>query len=170
VPVRPEEIPDGELRRVFVGVRDDLAFQPAQGGEGRIAATLRITGDEDAGAIAHHILDGLSRARSLVDALRTAKATRPPGVAQCVDPAAGLSDWGTARKTQWAGFPGRMRALSVAAPYAAPDLRAASTPSVQAHALRQRLEVPDRPAGGQRGCGGDDGVGVDAIVLVEVWD
>jgi len=41
VMVRPDEIPDKELRRIFEGVKADLAFQPAQGSEGRIAATLR---------------------------------------------------------------------------------------------------------------------------------
>jgi|ERR1700730_10575789 len=56
VSIRPDEIPE-DLRGVFIGVKDDLHFEPAQGGEGRIAATMRITGDEDASAIAHRILE-----------------------------------------------------------------------------------------------------------------
>jgi hypothetical protein len=54
--VRPEEIPE-DLRGVLVGVKDDLAFEPARGSEGRIAATMRVTGDEDASVIARRILD-----------------------------------------------------------------------------------------------------------------
>jgi hypothetical protein len=53
--VRPDEIPEG-LRRVLMGVKDDLVFEPARGGEGRIAATMRVTGDEDAREIARRIL------------------------------------------------------------------------------------------------------------------
>jgi hypothetical protein len=40
-----------------MGVKDDLGLGPARGGEGRIAATMRVTGDEDASAIAHRILE-----------------------------------------------------------------------------------------------------------------
>jgi hypothetical protein len=40
-----------------MGMKDDLGFEPARGGEGRNAATMRITGDEDASAIARRILD-----------------------------------------------------------------------------------------------------------------
>jgi hypothetical protein len=54
--VRPDEIPE-DLRRVLMGVKDDLGFEPARGGEGRITATMRVTGDEDASAIAHRILE-----------------------------------------------------------------------------------------------------------------
>jgi hypothetical protein len=36
---------------------DDLAFEPPQDTEGRIIATMRITGDEDASVIARRILD-----------------------------------------------------------------------------------------------------------------
>jgi hypothetical protein len=54
--VRPDDIPE-DLRSVLMGVKDDLGFEPARGGEGRIAATMRVTGDEDARAIARRILD-----------------------------------------------------------------------------------------------------------------
>jgi hypothetical protein len=57
VSARPDDIPDEDLRRGFVGVKDDLAFEPAQGSEGMIAATMRVTGDEDASRIASRILD-----------------------------------------------------------------------------------------------------------------
>jgi hypothetical protein len=59
-PFAPRRSLTGSFRRVFAGVRDDLAFEQAQGREGRVAATS----DEDAGAIAHHILEvylGLDR-------------------------------------------------------------------------------------------------------------
>src|SRR5262249_46381404 len=36
--------------------------------------------------------------------------------------------------------------------------------------LRQRLEVADRAARGEGGGGRDDGVGVDAVVAIEVGD
>jgi hypothetical protein len=55
--IRPDEIPDDELRRVLVGVKDDLHFAEPKGAEGRIAATLLITSDEDASAIARRIYD-----------------------------------------------------------------------------------------------------------------
>ena len=55
--VRPDDMPEGELRRVFAGVKDDLAFEPPRGSEGAIVATLLRTPDEDASAIAWRILD-----------------------------------------------------------------------------------------------------------------
>jgi hypothetical protein len=57
LPARPQDIPYDDLRRIFVGIKDDLHFEPAKGGEGSIAATMRITSDEDASAIAHRILN-----------------------------------------------------------------------------------------------------------------
>jgi hypothetical protein len=53
--IRPEEMPEGELRRVFAGVKDDLTFEPPVGSEGAIIATLLRTPDEDASAIAGRI-------------------------------------------------------------------------------------------------------------------
>ena len=53
--IRPEEMPEGELRRVFAGVKDDLTFEPPVGSEGPIIATLLRTPDEDASAIAGRI-------------------------------------------------------------------------------------------------------------------
>jgi hypothetical protein len=50
-----DEIPYKDLRRA--GVKDDLAFEPAKGGEGSIAATMQITNDDDASAIAHRIFE-----------------------------------------------------------------------------------------------------------------
>ena len=68
VRVRPEDISDENLRRVFAGLMDDLSYAQAQGGdEGNIRATMRLTDDEDARAIArrivdlYHELDGLLR-------------------------------------------------------------------------------------------------------------
>lgn len=53
--LRPDDIPEGQLRRTFEGVMDDLSFAEAQGQEGRIAATMKITNDEDARALAGRI-------------------------------------------------------------------------------------------------------------------
>jgi hypothetical protein len=55
--IRSEDIPDEELRRTFVGIKDDLTFDEPKGTEGRIAATLQKTNDEDASAIALRIFD-----------------------------------------------------------------------------------------------------------------
>jgi hypothetical protein len=58
VPVRANEIPDEELRRIFVDeVMKALTSEQAQGDEGRLEATLRITSDEDASVIARRILE-----------------------------------------------------------------------------------------------------------------
>jgi hypothetical protein len=57
VPVRPEDISDEDLRRTFIGVMDDLSYARVQGDEGGIFATLRITNEEDARAIARRIVD-----------------------------------------------------------------------------------------------------------------
>ena len=54
--VHPEDISDGNLRRTFIGVMDDLSYAQAQGGR-RILATLKTMGDEDAMAIARSILE-----------------------------------------------------------------------------------------------------------------
>jgi hypothetical protein len=64
LPLRPEDIPDENLRRTFTGVMDDLTFEQAQADEGQILATLKITDDEDARAIARCIFElhrGLER-------------------------------------------------------------------------------------------------------------
>ena len=57
LPARPGDIPYDDLRRAFVGVIDDLTYAKAQGDEGRILATLKLTDDEDARAIARRILN-----------------------------------------------------------------------------------------------------------------
>jgi hypothetical protein len=55
--LRPDDFPEGELRRTFIGVLDDLTFDQAIGEEGSIAATLNRTSDDDARAIARRILN-----------------------------------------------------------------------------------------------------------------
>ena len=52
-PVRATDLPEGELRRLFVG--DDLTFDEPSCGEGRLAATLQGLSDEDASAVAARI-------------------------------------------------------------------------------------------------------------------
>jgi hypothetical protein len=54
--LKPDDIPEGDLRRTFLGVMDDLTYTPPQGEEGSIAASLKITNDEDARAIAKRIV------------------------------------------------------------------------------------------------------------------
>jgi hypothetical protein len=54
--LRADDFPEGELRRRFNGIWDDLTFEQPTGVEGSIAATLNRTGDEDACAIARRIL------------------------------------------------------------------------------------------------------------------
>ncbi len=45
------------MRRALAGIRDDLIFVKLEGNEGRLRATLIITSDEDASAIARRIID-----------------------------------------------------------------------------------------------------------------
>jgi hypothetical protein len=54
--LKPDDFPEGDLRRKFSGIIDDLTYAPAQGEEGRIAATLKLTNDDDAREIAKRIV------------------------------------------------------------------------------------------------------------------
>jgi hypothetical protein len=55
VAIKPEDdFPDEELRRAFLGIMDDLTFE--DGADGRIAATMRVTSDEDARDLAKRIV------------------------------------------------------------------------------------------------------------------
>ncbi len=57
VRIRPtDDLPEGPLRRSLIGIRDDLTFEPAKEGEGSIRATLKLTSDDDAQAIANRIV------------------------------------------------------------------------------------------------------------------
>jgi len=55
--LKPDDFPDKDLRRIFTGLMDDLTYAEPQRGEARISATLRVTSDEDARAIAGRIID-----------------------------------------------------------------------------------------------------------------
>src|SRR5262245_64046584 len=55
--LKPDDFPDKDLRRIFTGLLDDLTYAEPQRGEARISATLRVTSDEDARAIAGRIID-----------------------------------------------------------------------------------------------------------------
>ena len=63
--IRPEDIPDGELRRLFVDLMNILKSEPTEGDEGSITATLRGKSEDEAGTIArlifklYHELDRL---------------------------------------------------------------------------------------------------------------
>jgi hypothetical protein len=72
LPARPQDIPYDDLRHKLVGIKDDLSFEPSKAGEGSIAATMQITNDEDASAIARRILDLYSE---LNDRLKRDKST-----------------------------------------------------------------------------------------------
>jgi hypothetical protein len=54
-PVRATDLPEGELRRLFVGIKDDLTFEEPSAREGRLAAPLQGLSDEDASAVAARI-------------------------------------------------------------------------------------------------------------------
>ncbi len=54
--VHPDELPNEDLQRTFIDVRDDLTYLPTDG-EGRLVGTLRITNDEDASEVAGRIFD-----------------------------------------------------------------------------------------------------------------
>jgi hypothetical protein len=55
--VQPDEVP-GELRHLLAGVKDDLQFAARlKRDEGGLVDALKITGDEDAKAVAHRILE-----------------------------------------------------------------------------------------------------------------
>ena len=55
--IRPEDIPYPELRRVLVGIKDDLTSDMPKGKEVGLGATLLNMSNEDASAIAGRILD-----------------------------------------------------------------------------------------------------------------
>jgi hypothetical protein len=55
--IRPEDIPDPELRRILVEIKNDLTFDVPKGKEGRLVASLLNISNEDASAIAGRILD-----------------------------------------------------------------------------------------------------------------
>jgi hypothetical protein len=65
--LRPDDFPEGELRRKFIGIWDDLTFDQPTANEGNIAATLNRTDDEDARAIARRILSLYSAISRLAD-------------------------------------------------------------------------------------------------------
>jgi hypothetical protein len=61
--IQPEDIPDPELRRVLVGVKDDLSSDVPdvqKGKEGGLGATLLDMSNEDASAIASRILEWMT--------------------------------------------------------------------------------------------------------------
>jgi len=47
-PVRPYDLPEGELRALFVGLMADLTSEETVGNKGRVDATLRKMSDEKA--------------------------------------------------------------------------------------------------------------------------
>jgi hypothetical protein len=54
--IAPDDVPEGELRSLFLAIKDDLTLEQPAGDEGRLIATLRGTSDDDASEIAARIL------------------------------------------------------------------------------------------------------------------
>ena len=54
--IAPDDVPEGELRSLFLAIKDDLTFEQPAGDEGRLIATLRGTSDGDTSEIAARIL------------------------------------------------------------------------------------------------------------------
>jgi hypothetical protein len=82
--IRPEDLPEGEMRRALAGIRDDLTFNEPEHNEGRLRATLMITSDEDASAIARRIID-------LCLDLQSAQQNRSAPVVQIYQPPDGVN-------------------------------------------------------------------------------
>ena len=55
--VRPEDMPDGELRPAFCELMAALTSEEPKGTESRLVATLKVIGDEHAQDIARAIID-----------------------------------------------------------------------------------------------------------------
>ncbi len=55
--VRPEDMPDGDLRRAFVDIMVALTTEEAQVSGGRLVATPKVMDDADAENIARGIVD-----------------------------------------------------------------------------------------------------------------
>ena len=56
IQIHPQELSNDDLRRMFVGIKDDLTFDEPEGTEDRVVGTLRNTDDADANAIATRIV------------------------------------------------------------------------------------------------------------------
>jgi hypothetical protein len=55
--IRPEDLPDGELRPAFAELMAALTCEEPEGTEGRLVATLKVIGGEHAQDIARAIID-----------------------------------------------------------------------------------------------------------------
>jgi hypothetical protein len=64
--VRPDDLPFGELRSLFVGIGDGLTREDPVGNEGRLAATLRKMSDEKAYQLIERIMEFNRKLRGLV--------------------------------------------------------------------------------------------------------
>jgi hypothetical protein len=64
-PVRPDDLPAGELRALFVRIRDDLTCEEPVGNEGTLAATLRKMSDKKAYQLIERIMEFNRKLRGL---------------------------------------------------------------------------------------------------------
>ena len=55
--IRPEDVPDGELRSAFFELMAALTSEKPKGTEGRLVATLKVMGDKFAQDVARAIID-----------------------------------------------------------------------------------------------------------------
>jgi hypothetical protein len=65
-PVRADDLPAGELRTLFMGIRQDLTCEEPVGNEGTLAATLRKMSDETAYQLIERIMEFNRKLRVLV--------------------------------------------------------------------------------------------------------
>jgi len=54
--VRPDDLPPGELRKLFIGIRSDLTSEEPTGNEGSVAATLRKMNNKQAVQLVDRIM------------------------------------------------------------------------------------------------------------------
>jgi hypothetical protein len=77
--VRPDDLPDGELRALFVGIKADLTSKRGSGKEGRVAATLQRMSDEKVFELIDRITSYYRRLRDAWDAWSPEFYARPAG-------------------------------------------------------------------------------------------
>jgi hypothetical protein len=65
--ILPNDLPAGELRNLFVEIRNDLTSEVPFGKEGRVAATLRKMSDEDAFELVDRIVGFYKKLRDAIE-------------------------------------------------------------------------------------------------------
>ncbi len=65
--VRPEDLPEGELRKALQTIREDLTWTEAKGDEGTLAATVALLDELEAKSIAERIFNLFLKVHELDD-------------------------------------------------------------------------------------------------------